>query len=281
MYNVVVRELQFCYPLYSAKTENLVDEYKQQCQHFMNSTTVNQFQKLFLEPVAPSNLLIGKVKITVKLEHIWGDSTINDLTRLVEILKIHSENLHLYQIKNGCIAVIWLCSISDVEEQKRALWQANVSPQNMGVLQVFIGEDPMLLSTSDSGKLQAGLVRTAHYNVPFTSTISYGAAVAGATAVGFGGAAGRAVGAFVGETVAIGSVVPGPRTVTGGLIGTGVGAAIGALAGGAGGETSSWCDYDHVDGCEIVVDSCSDVDGGEIVVNRKKKKKKKNACIVT
>ena len=227
---------------------------------------MNQFQKLFLEPVAPSNLLIGKVKITAKLERVWGDNTINDLARLVDILKIRSENLHLYQIRNGCIAVIWLCSISDVEEQKKALWQANVSLQNMGVLQLFIGEDPVFLSTGDSGKLPAGSASYMLNNqeemafgggglqgpsimpnieqqeeVPFTPNVEYfdekndlkdyaGGATVGGVSGGLAGAGtGGVTGTGVGGLIGgiVGSVVPGPRTALGVRFGS---AGVGALA---------------------------------------------------
>ena len=106
---------------YSAKTKKLVDEYEQQYQHFMASTTVNQFKKLFPALVAPSSLLNGKVPITVKLKSYWGDKTVDELAKFVDILDVPGRRLHLYEIKKGCIAVICLCSITDAQKLKAAV----------------------------------------------------------------------------------------------------------------------------------------------------------------
>ena len=239
----------------------------------MASTTVSQFRKLFPASVAPSSLLNGKVPITVKLKsNKWGNSTVKDLAKFVDILDVPGRHLHLYQIKKGCIAVVWLCSITDVKEQKQALWEANyISIQNMGVLELFIGEvsvggregymlrqDEMLLQRGGlhgpspmlSIKLPT-LERKKIKNIPFTSKVEQayvdelkskdyagGAAVGGVTGglagAGTGGAAGAGVGALVGGI--LGSVVPGPGTALGTLIGAVVGAGFGAVAGrGAGG----------------------------------------------
>ena len=227
----------------------------------MASTTVSQFRKLFPASVAPSSLLNGKVPITVKLKsNKWGNSTVKDLAKFVDILDVPGRHLHLYQIKKGCIAVVWLCSITDVKEQKQTLWEANyISIQNMGVLQLFIGEvsvggrdgymlrkEKMLLrgeglhgpSPIPNVKLLT-LERKESENIPKSSRnlkdYAGGAAVVAVPAglVQVRTITGAGVGAFVGGI--LGSVVPGPGTAVGALIGAGVGAGIGALAvGGAG-----------------------------------------------
>ena len=258
---------------YSAKTKKLVDEYKQKYQRFMASTTVNQFKKLFPASVAPSSLLNGKVPITVKLKSNWGDKTVDELAKFVDILDVPGRHLHLYQIRKGCIAVVWLCSITDVKEQKGALWEANISLQNMGVLQLLIGEvavggrDGYMLR-QDETTFRGGvygpspmqniklitLERKKSENIPFAPKLKQahvdeiksssnpkdyvgGAAVGGVSGglagAGTGGAAGAGVGALVGGI--LGSVVPGPGTALGALIGAGVGGGIGALAGGGAG----------------------------------------------
>ena len=192
----------------------------------MTSTTVNQFRKLFPASVAPSSLLNGKVKIKLKLKSYWGDKTVDELANFVDILNVPGRHLHLYQMRKGCIAVVWLCSITDVKEQKGALWKANhVLLQNMGVLQLLIGEAPVFLSASDSGQTPRADSDRKDYVA--------GAAVGGVS----GGLTGAGVGAVVGAGIGmvVGSVIPGPGTALGLLIGALVGGGIGAVAGGRAG----------------------------------------------
>ena len=204
----------------------------------MARITVNQFRKLFPASVAPSSLLNGKVSITINLKSYWGDRKVDELAKFVDILDVPGRHLHLYRIKKGCIAVVWLCSITDVKEQKGALWEANhVSLQNMGVVQLLIGE-ALVFFASDSGK-------TSEENMPCGDSgqtprddsdrkdYVAGAAVGGVS----GGLAGAGVGAVVGAGVGmvVGSVIPGPGTALGLLIGAFVGGGIGLVAGGGAG----------------------------------------------
>ena len=224
----------------------------------MASTTVNQFRKLFPASVAPSSLLNGKVPITLKLKSYWGDKTVDELAKFVDVLDVPGRHLHLYRIRKGCTAVVWLCSITDVKEQKEALWEANISLQDMGVLQLFIGEvanggqDGYMLRQDETTFGEGGLHGPSPMpniklpklkkseNVPkvkqvYVSEIKSSSNLknyAGDAAVGgvSGGlvsrtAAGAGVGALVGGIV--GSVVPGPGTALGALIGAGVGGGIG------------------------------------------------------
>ena len=129
----------------------------------MASTTVNQFRKLFPASVAPSSLLNGKVKITVKLKSYWGDNTVNELARLVDILDVPGKHLHLYQIKRGCIAVVWLCLITDAQKLKAAAdtwaWRANFV--QMGVLELFIG---VVRRYSSFENIESGMARFEAFN---------------------------------------------------------------------------------------------------------------------
>ena len=63
-------------------TKKLVDSYKQQCQDFMTSKTVNQFKALLPESATPSNLLDG-VQLVVLSDQ--SASTLDDLMRLVRL----------------------------------------------------------------------------------------------------------------------------------------------------------------------------------------------------
>ena len=58
--------------------------------------------------------------------------------------------LHLSKVEDGCIAVIWLCSTTEVKQLKMAILEAAGSLQTMGVLQVFIGEEELVLECSHS-----------------------------------------------------------------------------------------------------------------------------------
>ena len=73
----------------------------------MASTTVNQFMKLFPASVAPSSLLNGKGKLTLKVQSCCGDKTVDELFKLVDSI---GARLHLYQIKKGCISIVFLFS---------------------------------------------------------------------------------------------------------------------------------------------------------------------------
>ena len=115
----------------------------------MASTTVSQFKQLFPATATSSKLTSDKVPIKLKLKNRWGSDTLQDLTELVEF-DVLGSHLHLSKIEKGCIAVIWLCSITEVKQLKMAILEAAGSLQTMGVLQVFIGEEELVLECSHS-----------------------------------------------------------------------------------------------------------------------------------
>ena len=84
------------------------------------------------------------VPIRLMLLNTWGKHTLDDLTKLVGLLGVPGTHLHLSRVEEGCIAVTWLCSTSDVRELKQAIDQAAGSLQVVGVLQVFTGEEMIL-----------------------------------------------------------------------------------------------------------------------------------------
>ena len=94
----------------------------------------------------------GKLSFTLKLENDWGSDTLHDLTKLVKRFGVSGSHLHLSKVEDGCIAVIWLCSTTEVKQLKMAimLLEAAGSLQTMGVLQVFIGEEELVLECSHS-----------------------------------------------------------------------------------------------------------------------------------
>ena len=115
----------------------------------MASTTVSQFKQLFPATATSSKLLAEKVAVKLKLKNDWGSHTIKDLTKLVEF-DVLGSHLHLSKIEKGCIAVTWLCSTTEVKQLKMAILEATGSLQTMGVLQVFIGEEELVLECSHS-----------------------------------------------------------------------------------------------------------------------------------
>ena len=77
----------------------------------------------------------------MKLKSYWGDKTVDELAKFVDILDVPGRRLHLYEIKKGCIAVICLCSITDAQKLKAAAgtWAWRAYFVQMGVLELFIG----------------------------------------------------------------------------------------------------------------------------------------------
>ena len=146
-----------CSPSYSTTTKQLVDEYEQQRKHFMASTTVTQFKQLFPATATSSKLLVGKVPIKLKLKNDWGSDTLDDLIKLVINFGVSGKAFHLSKVEDGCIAVIWLCSTTEIKQLKMAILIATGSLQTMGVLQVFIGEEELLLECLHS---PTGIVHT-------------------------------------------------------------------------------------------------------------------------
>ena len=137
---------------HSTTTKKLVDHYKQQCQHFMASKTVNQFKALFPASATPSKLLTEKFSVELKFLNVWGDRTLNDLRNLVSLFGVPGTHLHLSNVKDGCIAVIWMCSTSFIKQLKAAIVEATDLLQTKGVLKVFVEEEPVLkCSQHDQG----------------------------------------------------------------------------------------------------------------------------------
>ena len=131
---------------HSATTKKLVDQYEQRCQHFMTGTTVNQFKELFPVSATPFKLSAGKVPIKLKLLTKWGTDTLDSLTELVGRFGAPGSHLHLskIEIEEGCIAVIWLCSSSDIKELKGAILGAADSLHTKGLMKVFVGKELVL-----------------------------------------------------------------------------------------------------------------------------------------
>ena len=121
--------------------KQLVVQYEEQCQNFMNGTTVSQFKEMFPASATPSKLSTGKVPLWLKLHNKWGDNTLSDLIDLVSLFGVPGDYLHLSKARTGCIAVIWLSSISDAKKLKGTITESASSLKTKGVLQVFIGEE--------------------------------------------------------------------------------------------------------------------------------------------
>ena len=109
----------------------------------MEGTTLCDFKKLFPVSAVPSKLSDGKIRITLKLENYWGNSTLIDLKKLVGLFGSHL-HLHLEKIGVGCVIVNLLCSTTDAMEFKEAIVRATDLLQTKGALQVFIGEELVL-----------------------------------------------------------------------------------------------------------------------------------------
>ena len=119
----------------------------------MASATVSQFKQLFPATATSSKLSVGKVVIKLKLNKKWGNDTLQDLKQLVALFGVSGSHLHLSKVEDGCIAVTWLCSTSEVKQLKMAILEATGSLQTMGVLQVFIGEKELVLECSATGSV--------------------------------------------------------------------------------------------------------------------------------
>ena len=111
---------------------------------------MSQFKQLFPATATPSKLFVGKVPIKLKLKNKWGSETIDNLNELVINFGVSGSTFHLSKVEDGCIAVIWLCSTTEVKQLKMAILEATGSLQTMGVLQVFIGEEELVLECSHS-----------------------------------------------------------------------------------------------------------------------------------
>ena len=116
----------------------------------MASTTVTQFKQLFPATATSSKLSSRKLPVKLKLENDWGSETLDDLIKLVNRFGVSGSHLHLSKVEDGCIAVIWLCSTTEVKQLKMAILEAAGSLQTMGVLQVFVGEEELVLECSHS-----------------------------------------------------------------------------------------------------------------------------------
>ena len=118
----------------------------------MASKTVNQFKALFPASATPSKLLTEKFSVELKFRNVWGDRTLDDLKNLVGLFGVPGKHLHLSKAKDGCIAVIWLCSTLFMKELKAAIVDATDLLQTKGVLKVFIEEKLVLeCSQPDQG----------------------------------------------------------------------------------------------------------------------------------
>ena len=110
----------------------------------MAGTTVNQFKQLFPASATSSKLSAGKISVKLKLKNYWDNDTIEDLTKLVALFGVSGSHLHLSKVEDGCIAVTWLCSAIEVKQLKITVSDIAEPLQDMGMLQVFIGEELLL-----------------------------------------------------------------------------------------------------------------------------------------
>ena len=104
---------------------------------------MSQFKKLFPASATPYKLSAGKTSITLKVKKQWDSDTLGDLTDLVNLFGNSGSHLHLSKVGQGCIAVTWLCSIADVKDLKKAIFEAAESFQAKKVLRVLVGDELM------------------------------------------------------------------------------------------------------------------------------------------
>ena len=119
----------------------------------MASKTVSQFKALFPASSTPSKLLqlAGKFSVELKFLNVWGNHTLDDLKNLVGLFGVPGKHLHLSKVKDGCIAVIWLCCTLFIKELKAAIFEATDLLQTKGVLKVFIEEELVLECSQPAG----------------------------------------------------------------------------------------------------------------------------------
>ena len=118
----------------------------------MASKTVSQFKVLFPVSATPSKLSSEKFYVELKLRKVWGYHTLDALKNLVGLFGVAAKHFHLSHVKDGCIAVVWLCSTLFIKELKAAIVEATDLLHTKGVLKVFIEEELVLeCSQSDQG----------------------------------------------------------------------------------------------------------------------------------
>ena len=108
----------------------------------------SSLKQLFPATATSSKLSSRKLPVKLKLENNWGSETLDDLIKLVNRFGVPGDHLHLSKVEDGCIAVTWLCSITEIKQLKTAILETAGSLQTMGVLQVFIGEEELVLECS-------------------------------------------------------------------------------------------------------------------------------------
>ena len=124
----------------------------------MSNATLSQFKHLFPATATSSKLLSDKVPVILQLEDDWGSQSLEDLTKLVNKFGVSGEHFHLSKVGDGCIAVTWLCSTTELKQLKMTISDNADSFMSMGVLQVFVGKEIVLeysqsLSVSATGKI--------------------------------------------------------------------------------------------------------------------------------
>lgn len=131
MYNL------FIISLCSAKTKELVDEYEQQCQHFMTNDTVNQFKELLFSALnTSSKLQDGRILVTLKILIKCGTATVNDLRELVVLFGVPCYEPKYHK---GHIAITGLYFITNSKD---------LITKKKEVPQVFYAEEPIELNQS-------------------------------------------------------------------------------------------------------------------------------------
>lgn len=107
----------------------------------MAGTTVSQFKALFPASATPCKLSNGKTSIILKLKKQWDKDTLEDLANLVDLFVEPGIDIHLSKVRQGCIAVTWLCSTDNVKNLMTAITDIADLLQTKGVLRILVEEE--------------------------------------------------------------------------------------------------------------------------------------------
>ena len=124
---------------YRATTEELISTYDEEQGMFMESTTLIQFKKRLPVFTATDSAPARKIPVIMKLQNIWGDKTLKDLTVLIQRLGVPGKYLHISKVSTSSIAVHWLCPADMIQELEEAITAAADSFCVEGVEQISIG----------------------------------------------------------------------------------------------------------------------------------------------
>ena len=137
-----------------ATTEDLISKYEEKQGMFMESTTLVQFKEQLPVFTATDSAPAMKIPVNMKLENVWGDKTLKDLTVLIQRLGVPGKYLHFSKVSTSSIAVHWLCPADKIQELEEAIAAAADSFYVEGVKQISIGGGLVL----DFSELTQGVV---------------------------------------------------------------------------------------------------------------------------